>query len=209
MDEDSYVPQISQIDYNLMDSGGANGSSSAPNYYNPINNRVGGMYGGGAEVAQQHQYQHPQMMPGQGMPHAYHPGLSTQMPPPHPMMGNNQMGQIPSVASQQQTPQQAATKPKRGGRKKNAANQQTANEGTSNTPTQQPLPASYPSHQMNPQMMQQMRQQQPNNPYNYQMQSQQKWPGTDYNSMQQQYRPMSQQPYPAYPPMHPSAQVCI
>jgi hypothetical protein len=118
------------------------------------------------------------------------------MGPPHGMMGAGQMGQMQSA-------QQVPAKPKRGGRKKNTTNQQA--ETVSNTPTQQPLPASYPSHQMNPQMMQQMRQS--NNPYGYQMQSQQKWSGTDYNGMQQQYRPMGQQPY-GYPPMHPSAQVC-
>jgi hypothetical protein len=211
MDEDGYIPQISQIDYNLMDNnggGGTNGSSTNSSYYNPMTSHMpSSMYGGSADIQQQHQYQHPQMMQGQGMPpHAYSgmPGMA----PPHGMMPS-QMGQsagmIPSATAAQSQP---PAKPKRGGRKKNTANQ----PAESSTPTQQPLPASYPSHQMNPQQMMQMRQQQPGNPYNYQMQSsqaQQKWPGADYNSMQQQqYRPMAQQqPYPAGYPMHPSAQV--
>jgi hypothetical protein len=193
--DDGYVPQISQIDYNLMDSG-TNGNSSVPGYYNMSGGHMQGMYS--AEMQQQHQFPHSQMMPNQTMPHGYPPNMAGQMP--HGMMpGQMAPGMMPASA-QQSTPQQAAaTKPKRGGgRKKNTANQ----PAETTTPTQQALPASYPAHQMNPQMMAQMRQQS-GNPYNYPMQQ----PSQSQQYMQQQFRP-TQQGYPGSGyPMHPSAQV--
>ncbi|KAI6207680.1 Helicase [Aphelenchoides besseyi] len=177
---DDYVPQISQIDYN--------GSTSAGNgaYYDPS---MSNMYGGTDAAAQQHHFaRHQQMLPNssQMMPHGYAPNPQTNMMAGHPMAS---MGQ--QMMSAQQAPQSTsaapAAKPKRGGRqKKNAATQPSSE--TTPTPTQQPLPPSYPPNQMNPALM---RQQQ--NPYAaYPMQQ---GPGQGYYNMQQQYRAQVPQPY--------------
>ncbi|CAD5209696.1 unnamed protein product [Bursaphelenchus xylophilus] len=102
---DEYVPQISQIDYNLIDN---NGTNRQGNYYNQLN-QVGDMYGNMQRPAQQIQQPNQQhhMAPNQQNymnMHGY--------PPPQQMQGQPS---IPPMSAA--TP---ATKGKRGGGRKKA-----------------------------------------------------------------------------------------
>lgn len=177
---DEYVPQISQIDYNLIDNGnGVNRQPPNP-YYNM--GQLPDMYG--------HDQQR-QTHPVPPHPQSSYMGLTPQGYPQHPP------GHVPP---QQQVPPSAAlpTPPpkKRGGRKKAAA--ANNNESSFPPPQQQQQQAPHPSQMCPPNYPMPshagMRPQAPGN-YNY------------YNNYPQNYPQMPQgQQYPKYPMQTPYGQ---